>query len=71
MEVEDANDFFHRDVERINDEMAKRGIFSSGIREKEIGRTRIVHGRTVEKICLRYGKKYPPAEMSFLDKNYG
>ena len=56
LEVDEQNDFYDSEVKRVNDEMARRGLSSSGIKDQAIGQVEIQRNRALERLKLKFGK---------------
>lgn len=57
LEFDEINEYFEEQTRKVNDDMAKRGIYNSGIRLKELGLLEIKKKRAIERLKLKYGKE--------------
>jgi len=56
LELEEIEEKYQEEMERTNEEMNRRGLFHSGIKDRAIGRLEVKKRREVEKLKLKYGK---------------
>lgn len=56
LELEEINEYFDEEIEKVNEEMDRRGLFSSGIKDRALGKLEIKRNREIEKLKLKYGK---------------
>ena len=59
LELEEINEYWDEEIEKINNDMARRGIYQSGIRLKAIGQAEVKRKRNIKKLNLKYGKETP------------
>lgn len=56
LELEEIEEKYQEETEKTNEEMNKRGLFHSGIKDRAIGRLEVKKKREIEKLKLKYGK---------------
>ena len=57
MELDEINEFYEEQIISVNEDMARRGLISSGIKDNAIGKVKIQHNRAIERLKLKYGKE--------------
>jgi len=57
LELDELNEIYDENVEKLKEEMAKKGLFSSGIKGNAIGKIEIKRKRQIERLKLKYGKE--------------
>lgn len=57
LELDEINEYCDLEVEKVNDEMNRRGLSSSGIRDKALGRVEAQRQRAIERLKLKYRKE--------------
>lgn len=62
LELEEINEYWDGEIKKINDDMARRGIFQSGIRLKAVEEAEIKRKRDIKKLNLKYGKEIQETE---------
>lgn len=56
IELEEIGEKYNEAVENTNEEMNRRGLFYSGIKDRAIGRLEVKKNREIERLKLKYGK---------------
>ncbi len=56
LELEEIEEKHQEEMEETNEEMSRRGLFQSGLKDRAIGRLEVKKMREVEKLKLKYGK---------------
>lgn len=57
LELEEINAFWDSEIKKINEDMARRGIYQSGIRLKAVGEAEVSRKRHIAKLNLKFGKE--------------
>lgn len=56
LEVDEQNDYYDSEIEKVKEEMNRRGLYSSGIKDRAIGKVEVQRNRALERLKLKYGK---------------
>jgi hypothetical protein len=57
LELDEINEYFEEQIRKVNDDMAKRGIYNSGIRLRKVGLLEVKKKRANERLNLKFGKQ--------------
>jgi len=57
LELDEINEYYDSEVERVNHEMSMRGLSASGIKDKALAKIDAQRKRAIERLKLKFGKK--------------